>query len=405
MSATPSTLSFLRANARWIGAGALLTLLSGFGQTFFISVFAGEIRAAFGLSHAGWGAVYAAGTLASAGVMVWAGGLSDTYRMRTLGSVVLIGLASACVAMAATPAWWTLVGVIFALRFFGQGMASHVARVAVARWFVATRGRALALVTIGFSVGEALLPLAAVALMAAIGWRSVWLCAAVFVLGFVPLLVWLLQRERTPQSQAHDSAASGLGGRHWTRAQMLRHGLFWMLVPSLLAPPAFGTAFFFQQVHMAEVKSWSQVDFVAMIPIYTAVSLVAMMAYGWAIDRIGSRRLMPMYQLPFAVGMVLLWVGDSRLALLGTFVMLGLMQGGGATLTGAIWAELYGTAHLGRIKAFASALMVLGSAIGPGLSGYLIDRGVSFPQQALYIAGFVMAASGLAAIGLMRNWR
>ena len=42
---------FLRDNAPFLSVGVLLTFVSSFGQTFFISVFAGEIRAEFGLSH------------------------------------------------------------------------------------------------------------------------------------------------------------------------------------------------------------------------------------------------------------------------------------------------------------------------------------------------------------------
>ena len=64
--------------------------------------------------------------------------------------------------------------VIFFLRLFGQGMASHVAVVAMARWFVATRGRALAIATLGFTVGELVLPVSFVALMGVVDWRWLW---------------------------------------------------------------------------------------------------------------------------------------------------------------------------------------------------------------------------------------
>ena len=46
----PPFLTFLRENARWLAAGALMSFLSSFGQTFFISIFAGQIMAAFALS-------------------------------------------------------------------------------------------------------------------------------------------------------------------------------------------------------------------------------------------------------------------------------------------------------------------------------------------------------------------
>jgi len=49
-------IAFLRANAPFLAAGFLLSLLSTFGQTVFISIFAGEIRNLFGLSHGAWGA-------------------------------------------------------------------------------------------------------------------------------------------------------------------------------------------------------------------------------------------------------------------------------------------------------------------------------------------------------------
>ena len=78
------TLEFLRNNVRWLSAGSMLTFLSSFGQTFFIALFAGEISKTFDLSPGQWGGIYTLGTTASAIVMVWAGGLSDILRARTL---------------------------------------------------------------------------------------------------------------------------------------------------------------------------------------------------------------------------------------------------------------------------------------------------------------------------------
>ena len=102
------TIRFIRDNLRWLSAGMLLTFLSSFGQTCFISVFAGEIRAVFDLSHGEWGGIYTLGTGASAIVMVWAGGLTDHFRVRALGAAVLLMLAGACLIMALNHAAWAL---------------------------------------------------------------------------------------------------------------------------------------------------------------------------------------------------------------------------------------------------------------------------------------------------------
>ena len=396
---------FLRANAPFLLAGFLLALLSSFGQTFFISLFGGEIRVEFGLSNGEWGATYGIATTVSAAVMLWAGGLTDRFRVRSLGTVVLIGLALACLAMAANPWPVALVGVIFALRLLGQGMTSHISGVAMARWFVANRGRALAIAALGFSLGEAVLPLGFVALKTVLNWRMLWLAAAIMVVLALPLLVALLRRERTPQSMAHEAQAVGMGGRHWSRGDVLRHRLFWFLVPALLAPAAFNTAFFFQQVHLAEVKGWAHMGLVALFPIYSVATVVAMLVSGWAVDRWGTARLMPLYQLPLA-GFFLAFASVDSLAVAApVMVLMGLTSGAASTVPVAFWAEFYGTRNIGAIKATAAAIMVLGSAIGPGLTGALIDAGIDFPHQMLGIAAYIVLACGLVAVGVRRARR
>ena len=274
--------SFLRDNAAWLAAGFLLTFTSSYGQTFFISLFAGHIRETFALSNGQWGGLYTLATTASALVMLWTGALTDRYRVRSLGLYTLIGLALACVAMAAVPSVLVLGLVIFALRFTGQGMTSHIAVVAMARWFTATRGKALAIARLGYTTGEAFLPLVFVALFAVFDWRVLWLVAALAALISIPALLALLRRERIPSEMTGADATLGMAGRHWTRREMLRHRLFWCAVPLLVGPSAFGTALFFHQVHLTEVKGWALIDYVALYPVFSGVSFVFMLVSGWA---------------------------------------------------------------------------------------------------------------------------
>ncbi len=395
-------LGFLRDNAPWLTAGFLLTLSSSFGQTFFISIFAGVIQAEFSLSHGAWGGIYTLGTAASAIAMIWAGSLTDRFRVRQIGAVVLGLLALSCLLMSVVSGPLMLVLVVFALRFTGQGMISHLAVVGMARWFVATRGRALSIASMGFAMGQAVLPVVFVACLAVVEWRSLWIVAAALALAAAPALVALLHEERTPQSLAEISHAAGMKGRHWVRSELLRHWLFWLMVPTLLGPAAWGTALFFQQVHLAEVKGWNHVEFVALFPLFTTVSIASTFASGWALDRIGTNRLMPFYLLPFVAAFLLLAQAESLFAAGIAMMVLGLGVGGGATLPGAFWAEHFGTRYLGGIKAIAASIMVLGSAIGPGITGWLIDLGISFPDQMVGISVYFAVAAALATIGTRR---
>ena len=398
----PALLEYLSRNAPWLAAGGLLTFLSGFGQTYFISVFAGEIRAEFGLSHGAWGGIYSLGTAVSAAVMIWAGALTDVFRVRVLGPVVLVGLAAACIVMSATSAIWVLPISIFLLRFFGQGMSSHIAVVAMARWFTATRGRALSIATLGFAAGEAVMPILFVALLGVFDWRILWVTGSVVCLAGVPVLMLLLRQERTPQSMTQNSASAGMNGRSWTRRDALFHPLFWFMVPALLGPSAFSTAFFFHQVHFAEIKGWAHVELVAFFPVYTGMGIAAMIASGWALDRLGTARLMPFYQLPLVVAFLAFSAAVGPLGALAGFLLLALTTGANSTLPNAFWAEFYGTANIGAIKAMAAAVMVLGSAIGPGVTGVLIDLGFGLERQYVWIAGYFLFATAMMYVGITR---
>ncbi|MEL7097429.1 MAG: MFS transporter [Pseudomonadota bacterium] len=397
--------AFVKQNAPWLVAGGLLTFLSSFGQTFFISIFAAQIQDAFTLSHGAWGGIYTLGTAASAAVMVWAGGLTDRFRVRQLGAVVLLLLAGACLFMAVNPFAALLPLVIFALRLTGQGMTSHIAIVAMARWFDANRGKALSVATLGFAVGEAVLPLGFVALMSVMDWRILWVFAAVIALAGIPVLIRLLGKERTPQAIAEEINSPGMAGLHWTRAQTLRHPLFWFMVPALLGPSAFNTAFFFQQVHFAGVKGISHLSLVALFPVYTALGVGWMVLSGWALDRFGTARLLPYYQLPMVVAFLLFSYGYSVPVLLIGLFFLAMTTGGNATLPNAFWAEFYGTRHLGSIKAMAAAVMVLGSAIGPGITGVAIDMGLGIETQYIGVALYFVFASGMMWLGIQRALR
>ena len=398
-------LTFLRDNAPWLTVGVLLTFLSSVGQTFFISLFAGHIRETFSLSHGEWGGIYTLATTGSALAMVWAGGLTDHFRVRVLAPIILIMAVLACVAMALNPVWWGLIPIIFALRFTGQGMTSHMAVVAMSRWFLATRGKALSIATLGFAIGEALLPLVFVALMALYDWRILWGIAALMTIAGIPLVALLLRQERTPQSLAKSNQSFGMLGRHWSRNQTISHFLFWFMVPALLGPPAFNTAFFFHQVHFADIKGMSHMQLVAMYPFYTVVVIAAMVGSGWAIDRFGTPRLMPYWQLPMVLGFVYFAAADTQIGLLVGLFFFAVSTGFMTTIPNAFWAEFYGTGKLGSIKAMAAAVMVLGSAIGPGVTGVLIDLGLGLESQYYLVAGYFVFATVMMSIGVSRARR
>ncbi|QMU59321.1 MAG: MFS transporter [Boseongicola sp.] len=385
--------SFLQQNARFLSAGVLLTFSSAYGQTFFIALFAAQIMGAYDLTDGQWGGLYTVATTASAIIMFWAGTLTDKYRAVTLVKFVMPGLALVCVAMAYNQWVFGLAVIIFFLRFLGQGMMSQLATVSMARWFVARRGLALSVAAMGFAIGQALLPVIIAALFVVVDWRTIWIFSAFTVLATFPFILKLLESERTPQSLDQDASSVGMMGRHWTRAEVLKSPIFWMFLPMLLGPPAWGTSLFFQQVHIAEVKGWPLLDYLALIPLLTVVAVTSTLISGQLIDRFGSGKLIVFYMFPWIFGFLLLAQAQSLFTAAIAFTVLGSGVGLQSTLVTAFWAEYFGTRHIGSIKAVSASIMVFGSAIGPGITGGLIDIGYSFPSQMPLISGYFALAA------------
>jgi MFS family permease len=169
-----------------------------------------------------------------------------------------------------------------------------------------------------------------------------------------------------------------------------------------MAPPAWGTSLFFQQVHLAEVRGWALMDFVALFPLYTAVGVASSLLSGVLIDKVGTPRITMLFPLPWVLGFALLsqvtTIGGAALGL----CLLGIGHGFQTTVLPAYWAEFYGTRHIGALKALAAAVMVLASALGPGITGALIDAGYEFPVQMIGITAYFLAGWVLMALGVAR---
>ena len=118
--------------------------------------------------------------------------------------------------------------------------------------------------------------------------------------------------------------------------------------------------------------------------------------------RFGALRLCPALVVPMGLGIGVLWWSTGIAGWIAALGVLGMTQGLANTLWGALLPGLYGTRHLGAVRALVTTAMVVSTAIGPGLTGVLIDSGIDFPRQALVMALWCAALS-LAAIPIERR--
>ena len=145
-----STLSFALRHRRGLTFGALLMALSSFGQTYYVSLFGADFRAAFHLSDGTLGAAYAAGTVCSALTLTWAGRLIDLTTVKRYICCVAALLSIACLLAGGAVHVVTLGIAFYFLRLGDQGLMMHTAMTATARamgtlidWGVPLRAQAL----------------------------------------------------------------------------------------------------------------------------------------------------------------------------------------------------------------------------------------------------------------------
>jgi MFS family permease len=397
------TVQFLRGNLRWLAGGFLLTLFSSFGQTFFIGLSGNDLRARFHLSGGAFGGVYMLATLASALSLPWLGRTLDLMPGWKVVRFTMPALALACVLLVMAPNVLALTFALYLLRLFGQGMMTETAYTEVGRWFVANRGRAMALITPGQQAGLAILPVLVVLLERASGsWHTAWLASAgLIALVGLPAILMLLRVERVPKS--HEAKVRDRRtARDWSRTEVIRDPILYLLLLGTLAPPLIWTVLFFEQDELIALRGYDPLAFAASFPVMSLMTVVFGLVCGYLIDRVGALRLLPYYLMPLAIASAAVALITPVWGVYLFMFLLGISNGFTSTMFGALWPEVYGLANLGGIRAIIVSAMVLVTAIGPGVSGALIDRGILLPTQMLWLAAWCVVACLLLAIAARR---
>ena len=376
----------------------------------------------FGLTHGEFGRLYMFATLASALCIPFFGRLIDVVQAHRMVALVVPILAGAALLAGYASSLPTLILAIFLLRLFGQGMMTNIALTSTARWFVTQRGRAVSLVVLGHQGGEATIPLAFAALAIAYGYSIGWLAAAIalIVIG-LPFAYWCY---RTPRALPRSASARlteqlGLPDTHpsiqtevlpkvpsWTRGQVLRDPIFWVLLAGVLAPAFIGTTIFYHQNYLTALHSWPPQLFAMSLLVMALTTVCCALITGAAIDRLSATFILPYFLLPLGGACFVLAYSGPEISLFILMVLLGISYGIASTLFGALWPEIYGLANLGAVRSITVSAAVLATAIGPGVTGTLIDRGMSLPAQMIFLGVYCFLAAGamtIASIFLQRR--
>ena len=383
----------LSLNKKIIIFGFIFTFFSSFGQSFFLGLFNAPIRNELGITHGQFGSIYAAATIFSSLLFIWAGKKIDDYRLLNYSFFVIILLFFSTLFFSFINSIYFLAVGIFLMRFSGQGLMSHTSSTAISRYFEKSRGRALSAIWFGLSTAEFVLPVLVIYFLTIYSWRSVWLGISTMVILVLPLIINFTIKKINFDSR-EDVLEKKLKTKikSWKRIEVLKDFRFYIISSNMLAMPWIFTGMAVYQSFISDSKLWEVYTIPKAFMIYSIASIVTLFSSGYLVDKFTSRKLIPIMNIPLLLAMVVLFYGKQEISAYFFLGLVGISNGFGNILGSSTWAEIYGVKYIGSIKALTTAFMVFSTALGTAVFGILIDSGFTIENIA-FICGFYIFTS------------
>ncbi|MBW1984447.1 MAG: MFS transporter [Deltaproteobacteria bacterium] len=390
----------MKVDPRFLAFSALHMFFSSPGQSFSFALFGPAFSAAFDLGAGGFGLLYSIATLISAGLLPIFGPIVDRVNLRICS--ILVGTLMAISMLTtsfATSVPVLFVGVLF-LRFSGQGLMTQIGGVSATRFFGAGRGKALAIVGLGLSLGIATFPLALENLISTFGWEWTLIFLALLVLFlFLPCSMALLKKSDTFQLPPARVSEVEYGEKNaWNRKDVLKTPFFYFAVPIALLIPFFSTGLIIHIGSIALYKGWTM-KWMASCFIISAISgRVGSFFMGPFVDRFTAKKLFPFVLIPYAIAMTVAAFNTHPFAAPVWFFLAGASFGCMTVAMSSLWAEAFGIESLGAISSLVGATGVFASALSPFLFGWLLDHGLNIDH--LFLSGAFLTI-GVSFLGLI----
>ena len=368
-------IKFFLRNKRLISFGFILTFFSSFGQTFLLSLYVPKIINDFHLTNSFFGGLYAIATVGSSFILAYVGKLIDHTDLRkySLYSAVLLLLSSLMLAFSAT-ILMIFLGLL-GLRFAGQGLLSHISSTSISKFFDKTRGKALSITSLGYSTGEGFFPILMSFVIGYVGWRnSLIINSSIVAIVLIPFIWFALAKVNEQNSETEIKNNSS----NFKRSNLFRDKNFYLIALNSIVLPFLVTGLFFYQSSLAEFKNWT-IEWISFSFIGFAIGrTISSLLSGKLIDKYSALKLLPLYLIPFLVGLIALLFFNHTYTAIVYLTLTGISVGFGSTIKTAVIAEIYGVKSLGSIRSMFATIMILGTALSPLLFGFLIDNGYSF---------------------------
>ena len=353
------------------------------------------------------GAALASVTGALSGIV--AGEVVDRHGPRPL---MLLGTAATTicfVGLSLQSNLWIFFALFAVMGLVGWTLFGPlVVNATVSKWFVARRGWALTLGSIGVSLAGMISPVTVTFIVDTWGWRVGYAALGAFVtLAIVPVAFVM---RRTPEDygmrpdwDGDDTGAqtspspSGAEPSSLTRSQALRTSGFWLLTAGFGLNLAALSAILIHAIPFATEAGFSRTIASAALAVNGLGNLSSKVFWGYGLQRFDARLLAATAYSISSAGVALMIVAGATgqwAILFPGFFLYGFGFGGTIPLSEFLWARYFGRRHIGAIRGIGNPIAVVGTGFGPVLAGAWFDlSGTYNPAFIAAIAVYMAAAT------------
>jgi len=387
-------------------AAALCIVIIAHGAQYTFGIFFNPILTEFDWTRAAASGAFSLYLVLWGLLSIFVGRLNDSFGPRIVMTVCGFFLGLGYLLMSQISVLWQLYlfyGVIIAIGMSGAWVPLIST---VPRWFVKRRGLMTGIVASGSGIGTTLLSLVASRLISVYGWRISYMVVGSGVLMLLMLAAQFLRRDPAQAGQLPYGEDEVKGeslnsqAREFSLQEAIQTGQFWLVCAIFLC---FGFNLYTIVVHIvphAIDLGISPIIAANIMVIIGGVNAAGRIMIGYGSDRIGIK---PSLLISFILmGTALLWVMVAKeVWMLYLFaIIFGFGQGGLATLTSTVTAELFGLRSLGTIVGVVMFSFTLGGAIGPLLAGNIFD--ISGNYNLAFLICTIISATGIILSSILK---
>ena len=374
-----------------------------------------------------------------AGVMgavsgVFVGQMVDRRGPR-LPMLVGVAVSLACfIGLAKQSSLWMFLALHAALGLLGYNLfGSLVASSAVSKWFVARRGWALAVGSVGVSLAGIIAPVAMTWAVDAWGWRAGYAALGAFVALAVTPAAFAMRRapedyglspdgartasaSTSSPSASADSAPTRAEAPSLDRRRAVRTRAFWLLTFGYMLNYAALTAVLIHAIPFATESGFARAVAASALAVNGFGNLASKVVWGYGLQRFETRLLAFAAFSASSAGVALMVIAArmgtdatalggaipiSQLILFCGFFIWGFGFGGTIPISEFIWARYFGRRHIGAIRGLSNPISIVGTGVGPILMGAWRDAAGEY--GAAFLAAICFYMAGAALIGMSRE--